>query len=151
MRHSTFTVFDEFLPKGTISTAPVYTGAQFNTQLGRNNQLAVHIVADNLTLDTSTPRNLLCYVEHSADGRLWMQRSNQANTYASSDADLALAMATNAKTIQQMWSDAAQGKSTNNGTAQAAGPLLGFVRLKLFFDDSGVAGHVRVNVTQRDQ
>jgi hypothetical protein len=153
MRQSTFTVFDEFLPKNTISTLPVYTGAQFNIQLGRSNQLGVHIVADNLTLDTATSRSLYCFVDHSADGRSWMQRSNQANTYNTADADLQLVLGTSGTVVQQMWSDAAQGKSTNAGTGaqSSTGPLLGFVRLKLFFDSAAGAGHVRMNITQRDQ
>ncbi|HEY4120102.1 MAG TPA: hypothetical protein VGM56_19695 [Byssovorax sp.] len=154
MRQSTHVIFDEFIPKSTTTTTPVYTGAQHNAQLGRHNQLGVHAVIDNLTPNTSgTTRNLLCYLEVSNDGRNWIQRSNQESTGgtpASTDAELLLSFGSSDTTVQRYWSDACEGKSIQNGSPTITGPLLGFVRVRMFFDDATVAGHLRLTVVQRD-
>jgi hypothetical protein len=150
MRQSTHVIFDEFIPKSTTTTTPVYTGAQHNAQLGRHNQLGIHAVLDNLTA-ISSQTHLLCFIEVSNDGRNWIQRSNQGTSNASSDADLILAFGTSDSTVQRYWSDACEGKSHINGGSESIdGPLLGFVRVRMYFDDAGVAGHLRLSVVQRD-
>jgi hypothetical protein len=155
-RESTFVVFDEYLPKTTNGVAnSVFTGTQFNTQLGRSNQIAVHAVFDNITPGAAA-RNLYCYLDVSNDGRNWIQRSNPTKAggaYAAGDADITIAIATtDTGPLQGVFSDVCQGISRQAGSSTFTGPLLGLVRLRCFFDGTGdVAGHLRISVTQRDR
>lgn len=153
MRESTFVVLEEYLPKqGSAGSAgSVFSGAQFNVQLAKHNSLAVHAVFDNITPGSIT-RNLYIYTDESNDGRNWIQRSNPGNTYVSSDADLAIAIATTAVgPLQAVWSDAGYGVSKGGGNTYNTGPLLAFVRFRCFFDATDVAGHLRLTVCQRDR
>jgi hypothetical protein len=156
MRESTFIVLDEFLPKGTTSGNAVFTGSQFNTQLGKSNQIGIHAVFDNITADAS-PRSLCIFIAESADGRNWTQRSNPGNTgnggnYTATDADLIIPIAPGAVgPLQAIFSDACQGASKGSTSANTNGPLLGLVRLQCFFDNANTAGHLRISVTQRDR
>jgi hypothetical protein len=154
MRNTTFVTMDEYLVKQATAdySSSVFTGAQFNTQLGRLNQYAVHAVLDNITTD-ATPRKLLGFIDHSNDGRLWVQRSNPNGTaYQSSDADLVINIPASASItgpVHSACSDACLGASFNGSSNNRSGPLLGFVRLRFFFDNTVAGGHLRVTVTQR--
>jgi hypothetical protein len=155
-RESTFVAFDEYLPKSTNGVAnSVFTGTQFNTQLGRSNQIAIHAVFDNIT-PGGAARNLYIFIDQSNDGRNWIQRSNPnaATPYNAGDQDMVIPIATTATgPLQALFSDACQTVSKgNNSTANIGGPLLGLVRLRIFFDGTGdVAGHLRISITQRDR
>ncbi|HEY2848517.1 MAG TPA: hypothetical protein VGI97_01470 [Gemmatimonadaceae bacterium] len=146
MRTANLVAFDDFIPKGTAGKdVAVYSPSNFNTQLGRHDMVGVQLVMDTITPDTAS-RSFYLFWEVSNDGRLWVQRSNQANSFADGDQEIKLTVSTSAVFLQAMWSDACQGKNT-------AGPLLPFARFRMFFDSAGTgaAAHVRVSVTQRDR
>lgn len=157
MRESTFVALDEYLPAGTNGASnAIFTGAQFNVQLAKYNSLSVHAVFDNITTPgTGGPFYLYGFCEESNDGRSWMQRSNPVGSFAQADADLAIKIVSGATgPLQAIWSDAAYGVSRNLDSTtlySATGPLLGFVRFRIFFDNAGVAGHLRLSVCQRDR
>jgi len=155
-REHTFVVFDEYLPKSVNGSAnAIFTGSQFNAQMGRANQIGIHAVLDNLTVDTSANRNLFIFIEESNDGRNWIERANPANDYNTNNADMTLAVPITAVApIQMLFTDACQGLSKGASANFTTGPLLGLVRLRIFFDGAGTngpAGHLRIHVTQRDR
>src|SRR5262249_44640297 len=125
-RHANWLVFDDFVPTGTDGTTEaktMYTGAQHNAQLGKHSSIALHAVADNVTTSTGYLR---IDVFHSADGRIWMQR-------AGGTPDLRVPSSGALSTSQpntNFYADACMGGTT------ATGPLLGFVRFKIYFSDA---------------
>jgi hypothetical protein len=134
MRHANHLVFDEFIPKETEGTNPVHTGTQHNAQLARFSQLGIQVVADN----SSGSGALKLQIEESCDGRNWLPR-NPGTPQISTDA------MNSAPTVTDAWASAFQGQG------MVEGPLLGFVRFKIFFDNATTSAHVKVYVTQRGQ
>jgi hypothetical protein len=150
VRKTTWVVFDEYVPAGTISSKPVYTGDEHHARLGLHDRLALHALIDNLTVNTTG--NFSIFVEESADGKTWIQRNHPDTPNVPIDAQISFSLTSGATTFAQgAWSDACLGVSKGTGTSNCNGPLLGFVRLKMFFDANNNAGHVRVCVTQRDK
>ena len=134
MRHSTYTVFDEFLPVATST----FTDAQFNSRLAVTDQIALHAVADNVTVG-GTPTCSI-FVQHSSDGRNFLYRSNNSVT-APGTPEIQIPISTGVP-IHLMWSDSCLGTTS-------AGPLLSFVRLAIVMG-AGTACHLKIHVTHRD-
>jgi hypothetical protein len=133
MRHANFLIYDEFIPKGTDGSGTNYvvTGTQHNSQLGRLSSLAIQIVVDNTTGSSGTFK---LQVQASCDGRNWLNRGSEITTGTMSS------MAP----IVAAWADACDGSTFDTG------PLLGFVRFKMWFTDAAnSSAHVKVYVTQR--
>ncbi|HEY2848518.1 MAG TPA: hypothetical protein VGI97_01475 [Gemmatimonadaceae bacterium] len=87
----TMEVFNDYVPTSTGTAASaVFTGAQHNATLGRHNGLGVHVVIDTLTIGTSG--SMLLFIDHSADGKNWIQRSKTDNSYTSTDADISITL-----------------------------------------------------------
>jgi hypothetical protein len=150
LKKQNFVVFDEFVPLGTTSTKPAYTGAQHDAQLGLHDRIAIYAMIDNLTVNATG--KFCLFVEESADGKTWLQRTRADAPNGVVDANIALTLTSGSTTFAEgAWSDACLGLSKGTGTLNCNGPLLGFVRFKMFFDQNNNAGHVRVCVTQRDK
>jgi hypothetical protein len=141
-------VIDERVPQGTNSAAVgLLTSIAYNASLGRYNGLSIEATFDDIRA-ASGDSHMFMYVEHSSDGTWWLQRSNQNNTYASSDADIALLIKGSSPgpasvLVRGSWCDAANG-------ARNKGPLLAYVRLRVFTDATALEGHVRVFATSHD-
>ncbi|MCC6554702.1 MAG: hypothetical protein IT372_17145 [Polyangiaceae bacterium] len=139
MRRAMFTVFDEFVPMGTSSAAPIFTSAEQNSKLAQFDQLAIQVVVDNVG---GTPLGGLdLYIEHSADGRNFMPvKAGAASPPASGGGDIVFTAPLSTTATNVKW-----------GAHDGVTPLLGYVRFRIFFSNSTTAAHVRVLVTQRDR
>jgi len=146
MRQQSFTLFDEYLP----ASATTYTSTDFNTRLGAFDEIVLHTVADNM----STTGRLDIFVEHSGDGRNWMQRNSMAlgSGAISTTGDISLDLSSGGF-VQLLWADAAATSSgnvrytgTTNPTSMSNMPLLPFVRLRLT-TGSGSGAHVKIHAT----
>ncbi|HEY4120101.1 MAG TPA: hypothetical protein VGM56_19690 [Byssovorax sp.] len=136
-------IFDELLPTGSDYAKPKFTSIAFNKALAAQNRLELSVRVDDV-VGPDTTMFLYVFVETSADGRRWIQRSNQTNIFDTDDADITVASAASYSTVAY-WSDACVGQSKFNGFfPTSAGPLLSYVRLRLFFDAVDWAAHVRV-------
>jgi hypothetical protein len=134
MRHSTYTVWDDYVPLNT--NPPLTTDAQYNSRLAATDQIAMHAIADNV----SGGGTCQIFVQHSSDGKNWLYRnSNSATTVGTAEITLALG---GTVPIQLMWSDSCL--STTTG-----GPLLSFVRL-LILTATGGSCHLKIHMTHRD-
>src|SRR5258705_230023 len=82
MRHFAHTIFNEFVPASTLT----YTSTDNNPRMGAFDQLALHVVVDNVTGAGS----LNIFVEHSGDARQWIQRNSmiQGSVAASAVGDI---------------------------------------------------------------
>jgi hypothetical protein len=139
MRHANHLVFDDFMPQGTTHTAPYYTGTQHNAQLGRHSMIAIQAVAD--TVGGTPLGTLRVALEHSADGRNWIQRKGSTG----GDFDLETATLQATTTATAVWCDDFRGNTTPTG------PILGFVRFRIYFSNGTTQAHVKLYVTQRDR
>ena len=141
MRRDQFLAFDEVI-SAAAGTAQVYTAATFNQRLAAHNQIGFQVVIDNVT---GTPSFDL-WVEHSPDGRIWLQHNdvNQAfppsATVGTGDIAFAASSLTASNTYTRMYSNAVDGVS-KVGTA-ASGPLLSNVRLSMKLGTG--SAHVKV-------
>jgi hypothetical protein len=142
MRQQVLTCFDEFIPAGA---SPVYTSAQFNSALGANDQLSIHAVLDNITLGTTPLFNL--FIEHSADGRNWIQRNDQS---ASPTAPGDISIALTGTFHQKMYADSGYGTMPITTPWSGSGaPLLPFVRFRLVVGSGTTSAHVKVHAATR--
>jgi hypothetical protein len=148
MRIKAFTLFDEFVGAGVTT----YTNAETNAPLGAYDQLALHVIVDNVSAGGTV--NL--FVEHSGDSKHWMQRNSMVlgTPGASATGDISLTVAS-AGAYQLLWADACvapTGQVVYTGGATSPRdttntPLLPFVRLRIV--TSGAACHVKIIATQR--
>ncbi|APR86496.1 Hypothetical protein A7982_11848 [Minicystis rosea] len=124
MRRYMMTAMDEFV----VSTTAVYTSQDHNQKLGSTDQLAIQVIADQIS---GTSPTLTLQIEHSADGRNWASKAvtPEINVQALSSA------------------------STNVFYASDAGatPTLSFVRFKITLGGTSPVAHLKVNVTGRDE
>ena len=135
MRRPNIVVFDEFLPQGTSTSAPVFTSAELNAKLGTFDQLAIMVAIDNVS---GTVGGFELFIEHSADGRNFLAlKTNSTNPTGSGDISIS-SLSTSATNVK--W-------GSHNGDS----PLLNYVRFRMYFSNGTTAAHVRVFVTQRDQ
>lgn len=138
MRHSHHLVFDEVIPGAAVA----YTGAQHNDGLGRHDQIAIAVVIDNVSSGSST---FDLWIEHSPDGRNWLQRNdtsqtNNPTTYTAGQGDITTGATLSINTTYlKTFTDACQGKQT-------LGPLLPYVRFAL---KPSSQSHVKVYATLR--
>lgn len=142
------TVCDERFPKGTTSAdVGLLTSVRHNAALGRYNRLSIEVEMDDIRAATADS-HLYLFVEHSSDAVWWLQRSNQRNTYAPDDADIALLVTGSSPgppdvVVKGNWCDAAEG-------ARNKGPFLTYVRFRMFTDDAELEAHLRVYATSHD-
>jgi hypothetical protein len=114
--------FDDVIHSNTA----VYTTAELNDFLAKVDKLALMAVTDQVTGVT----NLTVQIEHSADGRNWVNKNGTAEIPAT-------AISTTATTVL-------------TGSDSGSSPSLGFVRLKLTLSLAGAIAHVKLYVTGRD-
>jgi hypothetical protein len=130
MRHFNATVFDEFVPSA-LATSPVYTSADLNTRLAQYDQIALQLIIDNFTVSTTVTIDF----QHSADGRNWISKPNQAGLFNN------LGTPSNAITAPGptiLWT------YDNGGT-----PSLGLMRIA-FSTAIAAPLHLKLHVTARD-
>jgi hypothetical protein len=146
MRRDNFLAFDEMISAAAGPTQ-VYTAAAFNQRLATHNQIGFQVVIDNVT---STPAFDL-WVEHSPDGRTWLQHSDMTQTFpppatAPGDISFAAASLTAGNTYTRMYSNAVLG--IGKVSVGASGPLLSNVRLSMKLSTG--AAHVKVYAVLRN-
>jgi len=132
MRRMNITVFDEFLTGVVAGTTPAVTTSQeLNARLGQFDQLGLFAVVDN----TASTAGLFAFIEHSGDGRNWIQKNaiweiegtnNTKNGWFT------------ANVTTPLW-----------GFDPGTNPTLGFARIRVYFSAS-LSAHVRIHVTGRD-
>jgi hypothetical protein len=139
-----YTIFDEFVPVGSTSAASTFTSVSYHETLASDDALQLTVRIDDVLQPTAA--SALCvFVETSCDGRRWLQRADQTNTFDSSDAELMIPIGTSTASGQTSWSDSCKGVSrATSTTTEAMGPLLAFARLRIFFTTDDVGAHVRV-------
>lgn len=125
MRAANILVFDEHIQS---SSTPSYTNQSWNERLGGFDQLAIMAVVDDVTTPGS---NFKVQIEHSADGRLWLNKSSTAEIGGSSAI-----------------TPPASSQTPYFGYDAGTIPNLGFVRLRVDLGASASA-HVRLYVTGR--
>jgi hypothetical protein len=135
MRRANFVAFDEFLPLGTSSSAPVFTSAELNAKLGQFDQLAIMIAIDNV--GGSSIGGFELFIEHSADGRNFLVENTNSTT-PSGSGDISITTLSTGVT------------NVKYGYHSGSSPLLNYVRFRLYFTNATTSAHVRVYVTQRD-
>jgi hypothetical protein len=146
MRQAELLVFNDIIYTGTTA----YTIATFNDALADHDMMAVMAVIDNVST-TSVGFDL--FVEHSCDGRNWLQRNDMGQssppTGSAGAGDITLNAMNPNLTYARMFSDAAWGL-TKVGVAAggAGGPLLGYVRFAMKL--TAGFGHVKLYAVLRD-
>jgi hypothetical protein len=126
----------------------VYTSATFNQRLATHNQIGFQVVIDNVTGKPSFD----LWVEHSPDGRIWLQHSDMNQTFppaataGTGDISFASPSLTASSTYTRMYSNAVLG--LGKFATGASGPLLSNVRLSMQLS-SGEA-HVKVYAVLRN-
>jgi hypothetical protein len=147
MRQAELLVFNDIIYAGTIDC----TIATFNDVLAQHDMIAVMAVIDNVS---TTAVGFDLYVQHSCDGRNWLQRSSAGQsfppTYPSSFGDLTFASMNPNTTYARVYSDAAWGitKCGASTGVGGGGPMLGHVRLAMQLT-AGFA-HVKLYAVLRD-
>lgn len=146
MRRDNFLAFDEVI-SASGGAALVYTSATFNERLAANNQIGFQVVIDDVA---GTPA-FDVWVEHSPDGRTWLQYSDTSQTFpppanpGSGDISFSGGSLTSNTTYTRMYSNAVLGLSKVG--ASGNGPLLSHVRLSMKLS-TGEA-HVKVYAVLR--
>jgi hypothetical protein len=159
MRQNALTVFDEFVPVG----ATTYTPTSLNPTLGGQDQLALHAVIDNVTASTG---NIDIFVEHSGDGRSWIQRNAMilGTNAASTVGDIDVTVSSANSSYNLFWADDGCGVGVSGGTLNGSTgavkyaaatankdttgtPFLAFVRLRVVATGTGC--HVKIFATLR--
>jgi hypothetical protein len=127
MRKPNILVFDDFV-YGVGSGNAVYTDAKFNEMLGRLDQTAIFAVADR---SSGTTPSLSVQIQHSPDGRNWINKNASAEVMAMIPTGATTAVA-----------------GVDPGTAPSAAN----VRLAVFLGGTGSpSAHVKIFVCDRDQ
>jgi hypothetical protein len=134
MRRRNELVFDEVI--NATSLTPAFTSDKYDAILGQFDQLAIFVLIDEVSASNA---GFSLYIDHSADGRQWIQGKNN-----SPDVQITVGNLSTTATNVAWGSD--PGTLVNPPT-----PLLGFVRLRMYFFNVAVTAHVKVYVTQRDQ
>jgi hypothetical protein len=118
-------VFDEVIH----GTAATYTAYQLADEIGTPDRLAIEAVADTVT---GTSPTLTVAIEHSGDGRSWVQKNGAAEI--------------NAVSLSLTQTTPAMGGDTG------ATPSSAFVRLRIQLGGTGtVMAHVRITLATRDR
>jgi hypothetical protein len=128
------TVFDEFVPTGTIDTNPVYTSIVHNRVLASGNGINLYARVDEIN-GPAGDFNFMVFVEHSGDGKNWL-------SYGAPNLNVALVGGASVVGENDM-ADSTLGVTSTVAETET-GPLLGFVRLCMYSDAGGFSGHVRV-------
>jgi hypothetical protein len=138
-------VFNDIIYPGATS----YTSATFNDALAQHDMISVMAVIDNVSVASTT---FDLYVQHSCDGRNWLQRSdpNQSAppTEISSLGDITRAGMGINTTYTGMYSDAAWSITKQGTVGAGGGPTLGYVRFALKIVTG--SAHVKVYAVLRD-
>lgn len=130
MRRRYGTVLDEYLV-GASNTTPSWTTQELDIPLAAFDQLALHAVVDHVDAAGGT---LNVQVYHSADGVNFAPKTGSPEVSVAS---------LSASATNQSWGYADTGPPTGK-------PLLGMVRLRIWFSGTTARGHVRIHATQRD-
>jgi hypothetical protein len=65
------TIFDDYIPNTAVDrNTAVTTSASLNSTLGQYDQINLQVIADN----AAAAANLTVIIQHSADGRNWIER-----------------------------------------------------------------------------
>jgi hypothetical protein len=127
-------VFDEYIPAANGQAAAFVTSNDLNEELGRSDQIAWQLIADNIAgTGWTTSATMTCRLQTSADGRNWVDKTGSTDAVATfnvapSTTTLAIAV----------------------GSDQGLTPSLGFFRLQIWFSAASIAAHVKVYATARD-
>lgn len=122
MRMLNTLAFDEYVqPTATA----FYTPASQNDNLGRYDQLGLQVITDN----ANAAGSITAQIEHSADGRNWINKNGTAEV--------------NGATVATGQTNVAAGSDTGSS------PSLGFVRVRVQLTTTASA-HVKIWVTGRD-
>jgi hypothetical protein len=140
-------------------TAAVYTSAALNDRLGQSDPVAICVVLDNASGTVST---FDLFIEHSSDGRNWLQMNDIVQTSPPPETtgygDINVGSIAAGTTLTKMYSDPRMGGITalananvsGRSTGQWFGPLLAYVRFGMKLSGTSPSLHVKVYVTQRD-
>jgi hypothetical protein len=122
MRKLTLMVFNDFVQGATA----VYTPSEHNEALGTYDRLAFQVVVDSV----NATGNITVQIEHSGDGRNWLNKNGTAEINAT----------------------AINAGATNNlsGYDSGAAPLLGLVRLRVQLGGAATQANVKVHAVARD-
>ena len=131
MRRRVIRAFDDYIAPG----ATVMSSNALNEILGEGDQLSLHAIIDNIIVAGTFD----CFLEHSSDGRNWIQRNGAAST--AGNGDISVATISVGSGYSKMWSDGAI------GTTNATGPILPFVRLRIQLGAG--SAHVAVHASLR--
>lgn len=123
---------------GSTPALTIYTGAQHNAALGRHSTIGLHAIVDNV--GGTTIGALQCWIEESCDGRSWIARNGSTVDLRVPASGALVTTASN----QNAMADACQGATL------ASGPLLGFVRIRMYFTNNTTSAHVKLYCTQHD-
>jgi hypothetical protein len=115
------TVFSD----SVVGTTTVYSNTDYNPQLASVDQLAVQICSDQVSGSTPT---ITAVLQHSADGRNWMDKTTLASAVSLNPAMTNVAIASDAGTT----------------------PTLGLARISITLGGTTPVAHVKVHVTGRD-
>jgi len=146
MRQAELLAFNDIIYTGTTA----YTIATFNDALASHDMIAVMAVIDNVS---TTAVGFDLFVEHSSDGRNWLQRNDTNQAFPATESagagDITFASMNPNTTYARMYSDSAWSLTKvgvpGGGTG---GPLLGYVRLAMKVT-AGFA-HVKLYAVLRD-
>jgi hypothetical protein len=147
MRRDYFLAFDEVI-SAAGGAAQVYTAATLDQRLAAQDQIGFQVVIDNVSGSPSFD----LWVEHSPDGRTWLQHTDLAQTFpptetaGKGDITFSSGSLASGTTYSRMYSNAVLGLSKVGSGGY--GPLLSNVRLSMKLS-TGEA-HVKVYATLRN-
>ena len=134
MQVKTLLAFDDYVPSGVAQT---FSSTELMETLGRCDGLCLHAIVDDVVVAGTFD----LWIEHSANGHTYVQRSSAPGT--AGNGDISMGAISIGGMYQKMWSDAAF-----SNASQPAGPLLPYLRLRLQL--GGARAHVVVVATLRD-
>jgi len=129
MRQAELLVFNDIIYTGTTA----YTIATLNDVLANHDRVAVMAVIDNVSI---TGVGFDLFIEHSCDGRNWLQRNDTSQSFPPTESagagDITLASMNPNTTYARMYADSALNLTKIGVSAGGAGgPLLGYVRFAM--------------------
>jgi hypothetical protein len=142
-------VFDEYVAAG----ATAYTSDRWNAVMSRHDEITIFAVVDDVQ-GTSGANDFDCWLDVSADGRLWLQRNDLTQALppprTAGTGDLFVSSMTFPSTLSGTtvlsFTDACLGVTLLGNNNR--GPLLAFVRLAVRLG-STVGAHVRITYAGR--
>ncbi|MFO0759492.1 MAG: hypothetical protein U0359_23575 [Byssovorax sp.] len=147
MRPAEILVFNDIIYTNTTA----YTSASFNNVLAQHGMFAIMAVIDNVS---AANVGFDLFVEHSCDGRNWLQRNDPSQTFPPPNGPTTGDIMFNASlnmntTYARVYSDTAWNVTKIGASlGNSGGPILGYTRFAMKLS-AGFA-HVKVYAVLRD-